>query len=89
MKKLPSKVAHNQPNFFSSTALSFPYDKNLKPIWKIGLRHPLLYLLCGFTWSVPHVLSVKNKLKQEARRVLFKYATLLSISISLIDISGL
>ena len=30
MKKPPSKVAHNQPNFFFSTALSYPYGLKLK-----------------------------------------------------------
>ena len=30
MKKMPSKVAHNRPQFFFRTALSCPYGQKLK-----------------------------------------------------------
>ena len=47
MKKLPSKVDHNQPNFFPVLPWAAHMAKNWKFISEIELRHPLLYLLCS------------------------------------------
>ena len=50
IEKLSSKVAHNRPKLFFSTALSCPYGQKLKIHIGNWAEHPLLYLLCDFTY---------------------------------------
>ena len=47
MKKPPSKVARNRPNFFFHYCPELPiWPKIENPYQKLGLSHPLLYLSC-------------------------------------------